>query len=67
LVHVPSYLEARLFFGLLEKVAVFIKNSYKRTSKFIENLEELIEGSDYKKLELLDGGPKTKSLKLYLM
>lgn len=38
-----SCLEARLFFGLLEKVAVFIGNSYKRTPKWIENLEQLVE------------------------
>lgn len=41
-----SCLEARLFFGLLEKVAVFIGNPYKRTSKWIENLDQLVEGRE---------------------
>lgn len=32
-------LDAKIFFKLLEKVAVFIGSSYKRTSKWTENLE----------------------------
>lgn len=37
-------LDAKIFFGLLEKVAVFIGNSYKRTSKWTENLAQMVEG-----------------------
>lgn len=39
-----SSLKGRVFFGLLEKTAVFIENSFKRVSKWTENLNKLNEG-----------------------
>lgn len=39
-----SCLEARIFFGCLEKVAVLIGNSYKRMSKWTEHLDQIVDG-----------------------